>query len=66
MFGDNESKNVYYIKKDGGSWTVGTIVSDGSVAIIGFAEDIDVRRQKGALQSAAEAWRVHWKLLALV
>jgi len=52
VFGDNESKNVYYIKKDGDSWTVGTIISDGSVAMVGFTEDIDVRKTEEKLQSA--------------
>ncbi len=47
VFGDNESKNIYYIKKDGDSWTVGTIISDGSVPIIGFSEDINVRDREG-------------------
>ena len=43
VFGDNQNKNVYYIKKDGDAWTVGTIISDGSVAMAGFAEDNNVR-----------------------
>lgn len=44
VFGDNTNKNVYYLKEDGGTWTVGTIISDGSVDIIGFAEDNNVRQ----------------------
>lgn len=35
-------RNVYYIKEDGGEWKLGTIVSDKSVRVVGFAEDIDV------------------------
>lgn len=47
VFGDSTNNNVYYMMEDGGTMTVGTIISDGSVNIIGFAEDINVRdRQK--------------------
>eukprot|EP00903_Cladosiphon_okamuranus_P010393 g9831.t1 len=41
VFGDNTSDNLYYLFQEGGEWTVGTIVSDGSVNVIGFAEDIN-------------------------
>eukprot|EP00904_Undaria_pinnatifida_P003870 jgi/Undpi1/13484/HiC_scaffold_8.g03143.m1 len=34
-------KNIYYIKEEDGELVTGTIVSDGSVAIISFAEDIN-------------------------
>ena len=43
VFGDQTNNNVYYIREEGGTWTVGTIISDGSVDIIAFAEDNDVR-----------------------
>ncbi len=36
-------RNVYFIKEDGGEWTVGSIISDGSVPIIAFAETNEVR-----------------------
>ena len=31
------------MKQDDGTWTTGTIISDGSVAVLSFAEDMDVR-----------------------
>ncbi|CAM9680684.1 unnamed protein product [Pylaiella littoralis] len=39
IFGDVVNKNVYFIKEEGGEMTFGTIISDGSVQIVGFAED---------------------------
>ncbi|CAM9548065.1 unnamed protein product [Ectocarpus sp. 6 AP-2014] len=39
VFGDNTSNNIYYIVQDSGVWSVGTIISDSSVSVIGFAED---------------------------
>lgn len=39
------SRNIYYIKEEDGELVTGTIVSDGSVAIISFAEDINVRER---------------------
>ncbi|CAM9165509.1 unnamed protein product [Scytosiphon promiscuus] len=40
IFGDNTNKNVYFIKEeDDGTLTSGSIISDGSLQIIGFAED---------------------------
>ncbi|CAN0441744.1 unnamed protein product [Pylaiella littoralis] len=41
VFGDNTNNNVYFIKKEAGEWTYGSIVSDSSVAIIGFSETTD-------------------------
>ncbi|CAN0382047.1 unnamed protein product [Pylaiella littoralis] len=39
IFGDNVNKNVYFIKEEEGEMNFGTIISDGSVQIVGFAED---------------------------
>ncbi|CAM9211348.1 unnamed protein product, partial [Sphacelaria rigidula] len=41
VFGDNQNKNLYYIRENGagGKFDVGTIVSDASISIIAFAED---------------------------
>lgn len=48
IFGDDSTNNIYYIKDDGnGAWIEGTIISDGSVPIIGFTEDNDVREKEG-------------------
>jgi len=55
IFGDIENKGVYFIKKDGNDWTVGSIVSDQSVQIVSFAEDVDVRDTEGILRRAGEA-----------
>eukprot|EP00903_Cladosiphon_okamuranus_P010392 g9830.t1 len=41
VFADNQNMNVYYIKLEDGKWTVGTIISDKSVKVVGFTEDID-------------------------
>eukprot|EP00903_Cladosiphon_okamuranus_P008203 g7898.t1 len=39
VFGDNETRNIHYIlEADDGTITVGNIISDGSVAVIGFAQ----------------------------
>lgn len=38
-----ERRNVYFIKEEEGETVLGTIVSDGSVQVIGFAEDNNVR-----------------------
>lgn len=35
-------RNLYFIKKEAGEWTTGTIVSDSTAAIIAFAETNDV------------------------
>ncbi|CAM9894089.1 unnamed protein product [Pylaiella littoralis] len=39
IFGDVVNKNVYYLKEEEGEMVFGTIISDGSVQIVGFAED---------------------------
>eukprot|EP00903_Cladosiphon_okamuranus_P020570 g18881.t1 len=39
VFGDNTNKSVYYLFQEGGEWSVGTIIGDRSVHVIGFAED---------------------------
>lgn len=42
MFADFTAKNIFYIlPQDDGSWTTGTIISDGSVTVFSFAEDVD-------------------------
>lgn len=39
------SRGVYYIKKDENEvWKSGTIISDRSIRVVAFAEDLDVRR----------------------
>lgn len=35
-------RNIYYLKEKDGEWRVGTILSDGSFAIINFSEDANV------------------------
>lgn len=42
-------RNVYYLKKEGGEYKVGTIISDKSVTAIGFSEDINVRNVNKSL-----------------
>lgn len=39
VFGDQQNRNIYYMVNEGGKWEVGTIIGDGSVAVISFAED---------------------------
>lgn len=34
--------NLYYLKQVGGEWVQGTIIGDGSVEVISFAEDKNV------------------------
>lgn len=46
--------NVYFIKKEAGEWTYGSIVSDSSVAIIGFSETTDVSRRASGIPSLRE------------
>ncbi|CAM9813863.1 unnamed protein product, partial [Laminaria digitata] len=41
IFGDNNNRNIYYLNEVEGELVFGTIVSDGSVAIISFSEDIN-------------------------
>ncbi|CAM9268154.1 unnamed protein product, partial [Hapterophycus canaliculatus] len=42
IFGDNTNKNVYFIKEEeDGTLTSGTIISDGSLQVISFAEDVN-------------------------
>lgn len=36
-------RNIYYIVEEDDGWKIGTIISDASVQIISFAEDINVR-----------------------
>lgn len=36
-------RNIYYLVEEDGEWALGTIISDASVQIISFAEDINVR-----------------------
>lgn len=37
-------RGVYYIKRDAdGAWKSGTIISDRSIRVVGFTEDLDVR-----------------------
>lgn len=38
-----DPRNIYYIMEDAGEWKVGAIVSDGSLGIVSFAEDNNVR-----------------------
>lgn len=41
-------RGVYYIKKNGnGVWKSGTIISDRSIRVASFFEDLDVRRGGG-------------------
>lgn len=50
----NRSRNVYYIKEQSdGTWVPGTIISDGSVQVVSFSEDINVSRPLQFL----ELWR---------
>eukprot|EP00903_Cladosiphon_okamuranus_P006180 g6077.t1 len=41
VFADNVNRNIYYLKRQGGEWKVGTIISDNSVKVISFSEDIN-------------------------
>ncbi|CAM9245846.1 unnamed protein product [Sphacelaria rigidula] len=42
IFADYEARNVYYIKEQSdGTWVPGTIISDGSVQVVSFSEDIN-------------------------
>lgn len=43
---------------DGGEWKVGTIISDKSVRVIGFTEDINVSKQASKPGSAPVLARV--------
>lgn len=48
-------RNIYYIiQEDDGSWTSGTIISDSSVAVYSFSEDVDV--SDGFRQSPLESF----------
>lgn len=38
----NSCRNVYFLKKEDGQYKVGTIISDKSVKVVGFSEDINV------------------------
>ncbi|CAM9956915.1 unnamed protein product, partial [Ascophyllum nodosum] len=41
VFADFTARNIFYIlPQDDGSWTTGTIISDGSIAVYSFAEDV--------------------------
>ena len=46
-------RNVYYIKFEDGEYKVGTIISDKSVRVVSFSEDIHV--SKTLLPSGAAA-----------
>ena len=37
------SRNIYYLNEVDGQLVMGTIISDASVAIISFSEDVNVR-----------------------
>ena len=51
---------VYYIKKDvDGLWKSGTIVSNRSIRVVAFAEDVDVRISRR--REAAWKIRLHSK-----
>ncbi|CAM9199998.1 unnamed protein product [Ectocarpus sp. 12 AP-2014] len=41
IFGDSTMSNIYYLVEEGDGWSLGTIISDASVQIISFAEDIN-------------------------
>eukprot|EP00904_Undaria_pinnatifida_P003872 jgi/Undpi1/13486/HiC_scaffold_8.g03145.m1 len=41
IFGDATNRNIYYVREMEGQLVIGTIVSDKSVAIISFSEDIN-------------------------
>ncbi|CBJ28225.1 glucose sorbosone dehydrogenase [Ectocarpus siliculosus] len=41
IFGDSTMRNIYFLKEEEDGWAVGTIVSDASVQIISFAEDVN-------------------------
>lgn len=42
---------MYYIKLEDGEWKVGTIVSDKTVRVVGFAEDINVSENNEGLRN---------------
>lgn len=45
-------RNIYYIiEQDDGTWTSGTIISDGSIGVFSFSEDRDVRVARNGLVS---------------
>ncbi|CAM9715370.1 unnamed protein product, partial [Ectocarpus fasciculatus] len=41
IFGDSTMSNIYYLVEEDGEWALGTIISDNSVQIISFAEDVN-------------------------
>ncbi|CAM9509059.1 unnamed protein product [Ectocarpus sp. 4 AP-2014] len=41
IFGDSTMKNIYYLVEEDDGWSLGTIISDASVQIISFAEDVN-------------------------
>lgn len=36
-------RNIYFLREEEDGWAVGTIISDASVQIVSFAEDVNVR-----------------------
>lgn len=45
-------RNIYYIiEQDDGTWTSGTIISDGGIGVFSFSEDRDVRVTRNGLVS---------------
>ncbi|CAN0318172.1 unnamed protein product, partial [Ectocarpus sp. 12 AP-2014] len=41
IFGDSTMRNIYFLRKEEDGWAVGTIISDASVQIVSFAEDVN-------------------------
>eukprot|EP00903_Cladosiphon_okamuranus_P006181 g6078.t1 len=54
VFADNVNRNIYYLKLEDGEWKVGTIISDKTVKVIGFSEDIN-----GELMLITESFNIY-------
>lgn len=54
IFGDYQNAKIYYLKEVDGEWDLGTIIGDGSLPIVSFAEDND-----GEIYMIDKNWKIY-------